>query len=56
MRRVKLGRTGLEVSQLGLGGLFVASCLADYAQARAAVRTVAGISGTGARPFSSARK
>jgi len=38
MERSKLGRTQLEVSRLGLGGLFVASALSDFEQARRTVR------------------
>ncbi len=37
MNRRTLGRTGLEVSELGLGGLFVSSYGAEYEQGRAAV-------------------
>jgi len=38
MKRRFLGRTGLEVSELALGGLFVSSHGAPYDQARGAVR------------------
>ena len=38
MQRVKLGRTGLEVSRIGFGGLFVASFSAQYEDARKAVQ------------------
>jgi len=38
MKKVVLGRTGLEVSRLGLGGLFVASFAAQLDEARRAVR------------------
>lgn len=37
MIRRTLGRTGLAVSELGLGGLFVSSLGAEYAQAREAI-------------------
>ncbi len=37
MKKVKLGRTSLEVSQLGLGGLFVSKHGSGYEQARAAI-------------------
>ncbi len=36
MKRRVLGKTGLEVSELGLGGLFVSSLGGEFAQARAA--------------------
>jgi aryl-alcohol dehydrogenase-like predicted oxidoreductase len=36
MKRRILGKTGLEVSELGLGGLFVSSLGGEFAQARAA--------------------
>jgi len=36
MKRRKLGRTGLEVSELSLGGLFVSSVGGDFAQGRQA--------------------
>ncbi|MDI7275716.1 MAG: aldo/keto reductase [Anaerolineae bacterium] len=38
MRTCVLGRAGIEVSQLGLGGLFVSAYGGDYPQARAAIR------------------
>lgn len=38
MRKVVLGRTGLEVSRLALGGLFVASFAAQLDEAKRAVR------------------
>ena len=38
MKRRKLGRTGLEVSELGMGGLFVSSVGGELEQAREAVR------------------
>ncbi len=38
MELTTLGRTGLTVSRLGLGGLFVSSVGAEYDQARGAVR------------------
>lgn len=38
MRRRALGRTGLEVGELSLGGLFVAGWFGDPVRARAAVR------------------
>src|SRR5919202_4510302 len=38
MRYRTLGRTGFQVSELGLGGLFVSRIGGDRAQARAAVR------------------
>lgn len=38
MRYRKLGKTGLEVSELGMGGLFVASFAAEREEARRAVR------------------
>jgi aryl-alcohol dehydrogenase-like predicted oxidoreductase len=38
MKHRLLGRTGLSVSELGLGGLFVSSYGADFDQARRAVR------------------
>lgn len=37
MRKRPLGRTGLEVSELGLGGLFISSFGAEYEQARKAI-------------------
>lgn len=37
MRTRKLGKTGLEVSELGLGGLFISSVGADYETARQAI-------------------
>lgn len=37
MERTVLGRTGLEVSRLAMGGLFVSSGLSDYEQARGAL-------------------
>jgi aryl-alcohol dehydrogenase-like predicted oxidoreductase len=37
MKTVKLGRTGLPVSRIGFGGLFVASFSAQYEAAKAAV-------------------
>jgi aryl-alcohol dehydrogenase-like predicted oxidoreductase len=37
MKRATLGRTGLEVSRVGFGGLFVASFSAQYDEARRAV-------------------
>jgi len=37
MRYRTLGKTGLEVSELGLGGLFVSSVGGPYAEARAAI-------------------
>lgn len=37
MRYRRLGRTGLEVSELGLGGLFLASFAAEREEARRAV-------------------
>ncbi|NLF02938.1 MAG: aldo/keto reductase, partial [Anaerolineales bacterium] len=33
-----LGKTGIEVSRLGLGGLFVSSVGGPYEQAKAAIR------------------
>ncbi|MFM8356283.1 MAG: aldo/keto reductase [Gammaproteobacteria bacterium] len=41
LERVSLGRTGLPVSRLALGGLFVSSYGADFEQASAAVRRAA---------------
>jgi aryl-alcohol dehydrogenase-like predicted oxidoreductase len=38
MRYRKLGKTGLEVSELGMGGLFVSSYGAEREEARRAVR------------------
>lgn len=38
MQKVVLGRTGLEVSRLGVGGLFVASFAAELAEARKTIR------------------
>jgi aryl-alcohol dehydrogenase-like predicted oxidoreductase len=38
MKKVVLGRTGLEVSQLGFGGLFVASFAAELEQAKQSVK------------------
>ena len=38
MKQVVLGRTGLKVSQLGFGGLFVASFAAELEAAKASVR------------------
>jgi len=38
MKKIVLGRTGLEVSRLALGGLFVSRLGAEFEQARAAVR------------------
>ncbi|MFH1570324.1 MAG: aldo/keto reductase [Gemmatimonadota bacterium] len=38
MRYRKLGRTGLEVSELSLGGLFVSSVGGEYEQGRGAIR------------------
>ncbi len=38
MQNVVLGRTGLEVSRLGFGGLFVASFAAEFDEARKTVR------------------
>jgi aryl-alcohol dehydrogenase-like predicted oxidoreductase len=38
MRRRPLGRTGVEVSQMGLGGVFLSSAATDAAHAHAAVR------------------
>ncbi len=37
MKKRDLGRTGLAVSELGMGGLFVSSLGGEYAQARAAI-------------------
>ena len=37
MRKRPLGRTGLEVSELGLGGLFISSFGAEYEQAQKAI-------------------
>ncbi len=37
MNKRKLGRTGLEVSELGMGGLFVSKVGGPYEQARAAI-------------------
>jgi len=37
MRTRSLGRTGLQVSELGLGGLFVSSVGGEYEQARQAI-------------------
>ena len=37
MEKLKLGRTGLEVSRLGLGGLFISRFGADFEEARRAV-------------------
>ena len=37
MRMRPLGRTGIEVSELSLGGLFVSSHGGDFAQGRAAI-------------------
>lgn len=37
MKSVKLGRTGLEISQVGFGGLFVASFAAEFDTAKQAV-------------------
>ena len=34
VHRRRLGKTGLEVSELAMGGLFVASFAADFEQAR----------------------
>lgn len=39
MKKIELGKTGLLVSQLGLGGLFVASFATGIESAKAAVRT-----------------
>ena len=38
MRLRPLGKTGLQVSELSLGGLFVSSHGGDFAQGRAAIR------------------
>ena len=38
MEKVRLGRTGLEVSRLGLGGLFVSSYGGQFEESRAAIR------------------
>src|SRR6476619_3208929 len=37
MRLRELGKTGLEVSELSLGGLFVSTCGGDFEQSRRAV-------------------
>src|SRR5438067_641531 len=37
MKKRTLGRTGIEVSELALGGLFVSSYGGDYDQAKAAI-------------------
>ena len=37
MKTSRLGRTGLRVSRIGFGGLFVASSSAQYEEARKAV-------------------
>jgi aryl-alcohol dehydrogenase-like predicted oxidoreductase len=38
MKTVALGRTGIPVSRIGFGGLFVASFSAQYDAAKEAVR------------------
>ena len=38
MRTRRLGKTGLQVSEMSLGGLFLASFAAEYDQARATIR------------------
>ena len=37
MKKRHLGRTGIEVAELGLGGVFVTSQVADYEQSSAAI-------------------
>jgi aryl-alcohol dehydrogenase-like predicted oxidoreductase len=38
MKKVKLGRTGLQVSRLGLGGLFVSKIGGELEKSRQAVK------------------